>query len=170
MPLVYARLHALAETHLANERLGHTLQPTALVNEAYLKLVDQRVARWDNRAQFFAIAARAMRRILLDHARARGRQKRGGGLRRVPLDSIDTPSPAGPMDLDLVALDEAIGRLAAHDAPAARVVEMRFFAGMEVEAIAAVLGVSDRTVRRHWVYAKAWLARELAQGESGIPP
>ena len=163
MPLIYARLRALAERHLTQERPGHTLQPTALVNEAYMKLVDQRIARWESRAQFFAFAAHAMRRILLDHAKARGRVKRGGGLRRVGLEDADTPTPSGAPGLDLSALDEALERLAAHDAAAARVVEMRFFAGMEVEAIASVLGVTDRTVRRHWVYAKAWLGRELAR-------
>jgi RNA polymerase sigma factor (TIGR02999 family) len=170
MPLIYARLRALAEHHLVGERAGHTLQATALVNEAYLKLVDQRVARWDSRAQFFAFAAHAMRRILLDHARARGRQKRGGGLRRVSFDGIDAPARSGPPELDLIALDEALERFATHDAIAARVVEMRFFAGMEVDAIALVLGVTDRTVRRHWVYAKAWLGRDLARAEPGGTP
>lgn len=167
--MIYARLRALADRHLAAERPGHTLEPTALVHEAYLKLVDQRVARWESRAQFFAFAAHAMRRILLDHAKARGRVKRGGGARRVPLEGVDTPTPTGVPDLDLIALDEALGRLAHHDAVAARVVEMRFFAGMEVEAIASVLGVTDRTVRRHWVYAKAWLGRamNLGQGPGG---
>jgi len=169
MPLIYARLRTLAERHLSNERPGHTLQPTALVNEAYMKLVDQRVARWENRAQFFAFAAHAMRRILLDHAKARGRVKRGGGQRRVSLDGVDTPTPSGVPDLDLIALDEALERLAAHDAAAARVVEMRFYAGMEVEAIASVLDVTDRTVRRHWVYAKAWLGRELARDAERTP-
>lgn len=169
MPLIYARLRVLAERHLTHERAGHTLQPTALVNEAYMKLVDQRVARWENRAQFFAFAAHAMRRILLDHAKARRRVKRGGGQHRVSLEGVDSPTPSGAPELDLIALDEALERLAAHDPAAARVVEMRFFAGMEVDAIASVLGVSDRTIRRHWVYAKAWLGRELLGPAGGIP-
>jgi RNA polymerase sigma factor (TIGR02999 family) len=169
MPLIYARLRELADWQLAGERAGHTLQPTALVNEAYLKLVGQRSVPWENRGQFFVVAAQAMRRILLDHARARGRQKRGGGQRRIELDLVDRAAPVGPPELDIIALDEALERLAADDSVAARVVELRFFAGMEVGAIAEVLGVTDRTVRRHWVYARAWLLRELSRGTGDEP-
>lgn len=169
MPLIYERLHDLAQRQLAGERQGHTLQPTALVNEVFLKLVGRRSVHWENRAQFFLVAAQAMRRILVDHARVRGRQKRGGGQRRVALELVDRPAPVGPPDLDILALDEALERLAADDGVAARVVELRFFAGMEVEAIAEVLGVTDRTVRRHWVYARAWLLRELSRGGGDEP-
>jgi RNA polymerase sigma-70 factor, ECF subfamily len=160
LPLVYARLKSMAEDRMRSERGGHTLQPTALVHEAFLKLSTAGVA-WHDEAHFFAVAARAMRQVLIDHARSRGRDKRGGGAARVSLDSADAPAPDAPADVDLLALDAALARLAEQDATAARVVEMRFFAGMEVDAIARVLGISDRTVRRHWVYAKAWLAREM---------
>lgn len=159
--LVYARLHEMAEEQLRREGPGHTLQPTALVNEAYLRLTDQR-APWKNRSHFYAIAAQAMRRILVDHARARDSKKRGDGRR--PLEISPEVIAAPRQEVDLLALDESLERLAKVDADSARVVEMRFFAGMEMETIAEFLGVSDRTVRRHWVYAKAWLARELSLG------
>ncbi len=170
--LVYSRLHEMAEHQLRREGPGHTLQPTALVSEVYLRLADQRNTEWRSRAHFFAIAAQAMRRVLVDHARARRSGKRGGDQRRVPLTGIEPPTPASQpgraAPVDLMALDEALGRLAAEHALSARIVEMRFFAGMEVEEIASVLDVADRTVRRHWVFAKAWLARELA-GAEGDP-
>jgi RNA polymerase sigma-70 factor, ECF subfamily len=160
--LVYSRLHDMAEDQLRREGPGHTLQPTALVNEAYLKLSDQR-GPWRNRSHFYAIAAQAMRRVLVDHARARDSKKRGDGIRPIALPE---DGPAAPRkEVDLLALDESLQRLAEVDPESARVVEMRFFAGMEVEAIGEFLGVSERTVRRHWVYAKAWLSRELLQGE-----
>jgi RNA polymerase sigma factor (TIGR02999 family) len=168
MPAVYARLHALAESYLRNQPAGHTLQPTALVNEAYLKLVDgaeqtpRGGPKWESRAHFFAVAAKAMHQILVDHARSKHRQKRAGSRRRVPLEDLEGRAP---LELDLVELDEALARLSAVDALGARVTEMRFFGGMGVEDIAAVLGTTDRTVRRHWVFAKAWLCRELAGGE-----
>ncbi|MFM9996916.1 MAG: ECF-type sigma factor [Phycisphaerales bacterium] len=165
--LVYERLHAMAADELKREGPGHTLQPTALVSEVYLRLADQRNTAWRSRAHFFAIAAQAMRRVLLDHARTRRSEKRGGGRRRVPLTGVDLPTPrsgsAGAAEVDLIALDDALGRLATDHGLSARIVEMRFFAGMEVEDIASVLDVTDRTVRRHWVFAKAWLARELAR-------
>ncbi len=159
--LVYARLHDMAEEQLRREGPGHTLQPTALVHEVYLKLSDQR-GPWRNRSHFYAIAAQAMRRVLVDHARTRDSKKRGDGKRPIalPEDGLTAPQK----EVDLLALDESLQRLAQIDADSARVVEMRFFAGMEVEAIAEFLGVSERTVRRHWVYAKAWLARELSLG------
>jgi RNA polymerase sigma-70 factor, ECF subfamily len=160
--LVYGRLHEMAEDQLRREGPGHTLQPTALVNEAYVRLAHQTMD-WRSRAHFFAIAAQAMRRVLLDHARARRSEKRGGGRRPLPLSGIEVPTPPEREGVDLVALDAAARRLQAEDPLSARIVEMRFFAGMEMEDIASVLEISERTVRRHWVYAKAWLARELAQ-------
>lgn len=161
--LVYARLHDMAEEQLRREGPGHTLQPTALVNEVYLKLSDQR-GPWRNRSHFYAIAAQAMRRVLVDHARARDSKKRGDGKRPIALPEDGLVAPQ--REVDLLALDESLQRLAEIDAESARVVEIRFFAGMEMEAIGEFLGVSERTVRRHWVYAKAWLSRELALGEA----
>lgn len=168
MPILYERLRALACDQLQGENAGHTLQPTALVHEAYLRLIDQRRTTWQSTAHFLAIAGQVMRRILIDHARAKHADKRGGGQKRLSLSAAEPLGP-GP-DLDLLALDEALTRLAAHDELAARIVEMRFFAGMEVEPIAEVLSISDRTVRRHWVYAKAWLARELLRDAPGEIP
>lgn len=165
--LVYARLHDIAEDQLRREGPGHTLQPTALVNEAYLRLADQKTA-WRSRAHFYAIAAQAMRRVLVDHARARDSKKRGDGRR--PIELPDDGIPAATKEVDLLALDESLQRLAQVDADSARVVEMRFFAGMEMESIAEYMGVSERTVRRHWVYAKAWLSRELSLGGEGGRP
>ncbi len=167
LKLVYMRLRTMAEENLHREGPGHTLQPTALVNEAYLRLADQRTP-WRSRAHFFAIAAQAMRRVLVDHARARDSKKRGDGHRPIALPEDGVAAPQA--EVDLLALDDALERLGQVDAESARVVEMRFFAGMEVEAIAEFMGVSDRTVRRHWVYAKAWLARELSLGIDGAEP
>ncbi|MFM9997250.1 MAG: sigma-70 family RNA polymerase sigma factor [Phycisphaerales bacterium] len=158
MRLVYARLRAIAEEQLRSEGPGHTLQPTALVNEAFLRLAGQHT-EWRGRSHFYAIAAQAMRRVLIDHARARDSEKRGGGRRPVALSEIDPAAPQS--EVDLLALDEALERLASVDAETARVVEMRFFGGMEMDAIVEVTGIPERTIRRHWVYAKAWLAREL---------
>lgn len=163
--LVYTRLHEMAAEQLRGEGPGHTLQPTALVNEAYLRLAGQRTP-WRSRAHYFAIAAQAMRRVLVDHARARDSLKRGDGRRPIALPKDGVAAPQ--REVDLLALDESLQRLAKVDADSARVVEMRFFAGMEVEAIAQFMGVSARTVRRHWVYAKAWLARELSLGGENI--
>jgi len=160
MPILYARLHALAEQQMQREGSGHTLQPTALVNEAYLKLVDQRSARWESRSHFLAVAAEAMRRVLIDHARRRAALKRGGKAERVPLGHAE--AAGNEAGVDLIELDDALRRLAEVDAVGARIVEMRFFGGMEIEAIAGVLGMTDRTVRRRWVFAKAWLSRELS--------
>jgi RNA polymerase sigma factor (TIGR02999 family) len=156
--LVYARLRDMAAEQLRSEGPDHTLQPTALVNEAYLRLADQHTP-WRNRSHFFAIAAQAMRRVLIDHARARDSAKRGGGRPAAALPDLGLAAPTP--EVDVLALDEALDALARVDPDSARVVEMRFFGGMEVEAIAEYMGVSDRTVRRHWVYAKAWLARAL---------
>jgi RNA polymerase sigma factor (TIGR02999 family) len=157
LPLVYAELRSLAAKLLRNERPDHTLQPTALVHEAYLRLVDQRVDTWQNKAHFLAIAATAMRRILIDHARRRRAAKRGGA--RVTLDD-DVAAETGP-SLDLLELDDALARLSALDARQGQVVELRFFGGLGVEETAAVLGVAPATVKRDWTIARAWLHREL---------
>ncbi len=161
---VYEELHALAEQSMRDERPDHTLQPTALVHEAYLRLVEQRSVDWQDRAHFFAVAANALRRVLVDHARAHKRQKRGGGKPTIPLSDV---TPLVPLpDLDLMALDEALKKLAEDEPREARIVEMRFFAGLTLEEIAVVLGVNEKTVRRHWNYAKAWLYREVAKGDT----
>jgi RNA polymerase sigma factor (TIGR02999 family) len=160
---VYAELRSLAAHHLQRENPGHTLQPTALVHEAYLKLMGTGDRSWNGRAHFFAAAAQAMRRILVDHARVKGAAKRGGGAHRVGLTSLDG-LPAAQSEADLVRLDGLLGRLSEVDSVAARVVEMRFFSGMQDEEIALAIGASSRTVRRHWRYARAWLARELGAG------
>jgi RNA polymerase sigma factor (TIGR02999 family) len=164
---VYNELRALAAHQLQHERPGHTLQPTALAHEAYLKLLSNCDRSWNGRAHFLAAASQAMRRILVDHARAKGAVKRGGELQRVGLSSLDA-LPAAHSHADLVRLDALIEDLSRVDALAARVVEMRFFSGMHDEEIALAIGTSSRTVRRHWRYARAWLARAL--GEEGTPP
>jgi RNA polymerase sigma factor (TIGR02999 family) len=155
MPLVYDELRRLAGGYLRRERPDHTLQPTALVNEAYMQMVGQRHARWQNRAQFIGVAAQMMRRILVDHARQQQAEKRGGEFQKLSLDeNIDV---SGERASDLVALDEALQRLVALDPQKARVVELRFFGGLSVEETAEVLGVSAPTVKRQWRMAKAWL-------------
>jgi RNA polymerase sigma-70 factor (ECF subfamily) len=159
LPLVYDELHRQAVRVFSRERAGHTLQPTALVNEVYLRLVGQHEVNWRNRAQFFAIAAQMMRRILVSHARARRAQKRGGGETRVTLDEAVAAAPQG--DVNLLALDEALSRLEAIDAEKSRMVELRFFSGLSVEETAEVMGVSPRTIDRQWQTAKAWLHREI---------
>jgi RNA polymerase sigma factor (TIGR02999 family) len=159
IPLVHAELHRLAHGYMGRERAGHTLQTTALVNEAYLRLIDSSQVRWQNRAHFFALMARLMRRILVDFARSRHNLKRGGTLQRVSLNE-DLLAPQEP-DPDLIELDEALNALAAIDARQARVVELRFFGGLSVDETAEVLQVSDETVHRDWRVAKAWLLREL---------
>lgn len=159
MPLVYHELHRVARGYMARERLGHSLQATALVNEAYLRLVDARGVDWKDRAHFFAICARMMRRILIDRARAHAYQKRGGGEAAISLD--ESVMAGGEQAAGLVALDEALTRLAALDPRKSRVVELRFFSGLGVEETAAVLNVSPETVMRDWKMAKAWLYREL---------
>ena len=164
-PLVYEELHRLAHQHMSRERRHqprHTLQTSALVNEAYLRLIDQRNAHWQNRAHFFSIASRLMRRILVDHARAHHYAKRGGGAVRVSLDQAALVSQERAAEV--LALDEALTSLAAIDQRKCQVVELRFFGGMSVEETAAALGVSAITVKRDWSTAKAWLYREIAQG------
>lgn len=164
MPLVYAELRRLARRHMGRERSGHTLQTTALVNEAYLRLIDASRVQWQNRAHFFAISSQLMRRILVDYARAHNYVKRGGEATHVRLEEAAVVS-AGQAP-DLVALDDALGELAAIDARKSRVVELRFFGGLSVEETAEVLKVSPRTVMSDWSLAKAWLLRELS-GEGG---
>jgi RNA polymerase sigma-70 factor, ECF subfamily len=162
-PIVYDELHRLARRHMRRERAGHSLQTTALVNEAYMRLVDYKRIDWQGRAHFFAISAQAMRRILVEHAR-RSNLKRGGGVQRVSLD--EAVEVGGGRHADLVALDDAMNALALVDARKSRVVEMRFFGGLSVEETAEVLKVSAVTVKRDWRTAKLWLYRELA-GEVG---
>ncbi len=163
MPLVYDNLRSLAEAYLRKERPGHTLQATALVNEAYIKLVGRTDVAWQGRAHFFAAAAQAIRRILVDHARGKSRDKRGGDRKRIPLDASAVYSE--PRDINLVALDEALAKLGSLNERHSRVVELRFFGGLTTQEVAAVLGVSSRTVETDWSMAKAWLLAELAKGD-----
>jgi RNA polymerase sigma factor (TIGR02999 family) len=163
MPLVYDDLKRRARAHLSRERPGHTLQATALVNEAYMRLVDQQRVQWQNRAQFVAIASRMMRRILVDHARTTKRSKRGGGAPKVALDDVDIA--AGTPDLDFEALDQALTMLAALDQRQAQVVELRFFGGLTNEETGQALGISVATVKREWDMARAWLRNRLASAE-----
>jgi RNA polymerase sigma factor (TIGR02999 family) len=166
VPLVYEELRRQAARSLRRERPEHTLRPTALVHEAYLRLADQRDPAWQNRAQFFAVAAQAMRRILVDHARRRRAGKRGRSWRRVSLDEVAERGQAaiGPPDLDLLALEEALTELANLAPEKARLVELRFFGGLNLDDTAAVLGVSPSTVSRDWRLARAWLFRRLSKG------
>jgi RNA polymerase sigma factor (TIGR02999 family) len=159
IPIVYEELRRQAARQLRHERPGHTLQTTALVHEAYLRLVDQKGARWQNRAHFFAIAAQMMRRILVDHVRKTSAAKRGGSALRLPLDEVFVMTDERP--IDLIAIDEALVRLSALDPQQGRVVELRFFGGLSVEETAEVLDISPRTVKRDWRVAKAWLHREI---------
>ncbi len=160
MPLIYKELRRLAHQYLSKERTGHTMQTTDLVHEAYLRLVDQRRVRWQNRSHFFGVAAQLMRRILVDHARRHKRVKRGGDTTIVSLDEVAVVSPQS--SVDLLALDEALKRLAEIDQRKATIVELRFFGGLEVKETAAFLEISEITVMRDWKMAKAWLHRELS--------
>ena len=162
LPLVYDELRDLASRYFRREPTAHTLQPTALVHEAYLQLVDQTRASFKDRQHFFAVAATAMRRILIDHARTRSRIRRGGGRSRTELDEVI--DGCEQMNVDLIALDDALEKLANVDPGKARLVELRFFAGMSVEEAAEALGASPRTVKREWTVAKGWLYRELGTG------
>jgi RNA polymerase sigma factor (TIGR02999 family) len=161
-PLVHHELHRLAARFMAGERAGHLLQPTALVNEAYLRLVDWQDVRWQNRAHFFAAAAQIMRRVLVDVARTRDRAKRGGGLLQVSLSEAGDVEGSAP-GVDLVALDDALRTLEGLNARQSRVIELRFFGGLSLDETAHVLEVSVGTVRRDWSLAQAWLFRELSQ-------
>ena len=165
LKLVYAELHRQAHRFLKKERAGHTLQTTALVHEAYLKLVDQKSVAWESRSHFFAIAATMMRRILIDYAKTKHRVRRGGGQSDLPLENALTIR-VSETDFDLLALDEALNRLAAKEEQLAKVVELRFFSGLDVVETAEVLGVSESTVKRDWQIAKAWLHRELTMSKT----
>ncbi len=162
-PLVYRDLHRLAKGYLHGERPGHLLQTTALVNEAYLRLIDWKDVRWQNRAHFFGVSARLMRRILVDFARAHHQDKRGGAARQVSLD--EAAAVSAERTAEFIALDEALERLAAIDPRRSRMVELRFFGGLSEEETAEVLKVSPRTVRREWSLARAWLHHELSHRE-----
>ncbi len=168
LPLVYDELRRLAAHKLAHEAPGQTLQATALVHEAYLRLVGAKpqAASWDNQRHFFAAAAEAMRRILIDRARARRADKRGGGRARRSFDDVEPAAPEVPEDL--LALDEALTRLAEKDAAKAELVKLRYFAGLTLEQAARTLGISPATADRHWAYARVWLLREMTPGEA--PP
>jgi len=161
LPLVYDELHRQAVRFFHRERAGHTLQPTALVNEVYLRLINQHEVNWQNRAQFFGIAAEMMRRILVSHARGRQAQKRGGAAQHITLDEGVAAEPQ--RDLNLLALDDALTRLEQLDPEKSRMVELRFFSGLSVEETAEVMGVSPRTIDRKWQTAKAWLHREIGK-------
>ncbi len=160
-PLVYKQLHQIAQRYMAGERSGHTLQTSALVNEAYLRLVDCGQVNWQDRAHFFAISANLMRRILIDFARSRGYLKRGGAVPHISLE--EAPAVCNEPDVNLVALDDALKALSAIDERKSKVVELRFFGGLNVEEAAEVLGVSSDTVIRDWRLAKIWLLRELSR-------
>jgi RNA polymerase sigma-70 factor, ECF subfamily len=162
--LVYDDLRRLAQRYMEQERTGHTLQPTALVHEAFLKLIDQTRVDWRDRSHFFAVGAQAMRRILVNHAKGRRRAKRGGGKPKLTLDEALTLSLDD--DHEILALDEALEKLAAIDERRAKIIELRFFGGLNVEETAAVLGISKRTVEREWTACRAWLRRELTDEET----
>ena len=165
LPLVYAELHRQAHRYLRRERANHTLQTTALIHEAYLKLVDQHAVQWQNRAHFFGLAAQAMRRILVDYARTKNREKRGGPAADLPLDEAMFIAASG-QNIDLLALDEALTQLAAIDEQQVRVVELKYFSGLSIEETAEALGISPATVKRDWQMAKAWLRHELTQNQA----
>jgi RNA polymerase sigma factor (TIGR02999 family) len=160
MPLVYDELHRIASRYLRRERQGHTLQTTALINEAYMRIVDQNRVNWQSRAHFFGVAAQMMRRILVDHARSHLYAKRGGGAQKLTLDeAIATPQER---ELDLVALDDALTTLARVDPQQSRIIELRFFGGLTIQETAEVIGISPATVKRDWNMAKAWLYGEIS--------
>jgi RNA polymerase sigma factor (TIGR02999 family) len=161
LQLVYQELRRIARRYMRGERVGHTLESAALVNEAYLRLIDIKKIDWQNRAHFFAMSARLMRRILVDHARSRNYAKRDGALQRLSLSEAD--QLAGERDVDLVALDDALKSLAEMSEQQSRIVELRFFGGLTIEETAEVLGVSHATVERDWAVARAWLRRELSR-------
>jgi RNA polymerase sigma factor (TIGR02999 family) len=164
LPIVYDELRRQAARYLRKERVGHTLQTTALIHEAYIRLIDQRDVHWQNRAHFFGIAGQLMRRILVDHARTKKRLKRGGSDVRVSL--TEATATLKGQDLDVVALDEALTRLEQIDTQQGKIVELRFFSGLTVEETAEALGISTGTVKRDWSMAKAWLHREISQTDS----
>jgi RNA polymerase sigma factor (TIGR02999 family) len=159
LPLVYEELRKLAASRMAKENPGHTLQPTALVHEAWLRLVGDANVRWDGRAHFFGAAAEAMRRILIDRARRRHARRHGGDQERVALDAVEIAAPDG--DDELLAVNDALDKLAAQDRQKAELVKLRYFAGMTIEEAAQVLRISEPTAKRYWTFAKAWLHREI---------
>jgi RNA polymerase sigma factor (TIGR02999 family) len=163
MPVVYAELHRLAHHYMKRERPGHTIQTSALVNEAYLKLIDQRKTRWQNRTQFFAISAQLMRRILVDHARSHGYVKRGGGARKVSLGEVADLSQIGANDV--VVLDEGLALLAEIDPRQSQIVELRFFAGLTIKETAEVMDLSPATIKTEWRTARAWLYRYMKKDQ-----
>jgi RNA polymerase sigma factor (TIGR02999 family) len=168
MAAVYDELRRLARGYLRRERSGHTLEPTALVHEAYLRLIDQTRVDWRGRTHFFAVGAQMMRRLLVDHARRHDRKKRGGDFRQVTLAADAAPLLGRSLDrADLLALDDAMEKLSALDSRQARIVELRFFAGLRVDEVAEALGVSKRTVEADWTHARAWLRRELSAADVG---
>jgi RNA polymerase sigma-70 factor, ECF subfamily len=167
LPLIYSELRRLASYHLQSERKNHTLQPTALVHEAYLRMVNQRDVNWKNRAHFFALASEMMRRILVNHARDRAAAKRGGHAQRVSLSVADEGEKQD--NIDVVALDHALTKLADQDQRKSRVVELKFFGGLTTKEIAEVLDISHATVEREWTIARAWLFREISGGKSALP-
>jgi RNA polymerase sigma factor (TIGR02999 family) len=161
LPIVYAELHRRAAAAMRREDAGHTLQPTALVHEAYMRLVDQRQGQWQNRSQFYGIAAQMMRRVLIDHAREHLAAKRGGGAKQVTLSGVDAPADSDDA-VEVLALHDALEKLALLDERQAKVVELRYFGGLSVEEAAEALEISPATVKREWATARAWLKRELA--------
>ena len=167
IPAVYQELRQLARQYLRQERGDHTLQPTALVHEAYLKLAGQKRAQWQSRTQFFAVAGQLMRRILVDHARAHAAGKRGGQAEHIMLE--EALVPVQERSAELLALDAALTRLGAVDARKSRVVELRFFAGLTIEETAEAMGLNAATVRRDWTFAKAWLHRAISRGADAVP-
>jgi len=162
MPIVYADLRRMAAGHMRREAADHALQPTGLVHEAYVRLVDQKQVKWRNRAHFFGVAAGLMRRILVDHARKRRAGKRGGGWERVTLAGNEAATD-GPKEIDVLALDEALERLAQFDSQQERIVELRYFGGLTIDETAEVVGISAATVVREWTIAKAWLRADLSR-------
>jgi RNA polymerase sigma factor (TIGR02999 family) len=165
IPVVYPELRRIAGRYLRRERIGHTLQPTALVNEAYLKLINQEHAHWQSRAQFFGVAAQLMRRILVDHARTRGAAKRGGGV--TPVTLLDAAGGSPPRGVEVIALDAALTRLTSLYPEQGRLVELRYFGGLTIEETAEAMGISSATVKRQWTVARAWLLRDL-EGEAQL--
>ena len=171
VPLVYEELRSLARRHLRHERDSHTLQRTALVHEAFLRIVDQQQVDWESRSQFYGIASQMMRRILVDHARRRSAAKRGDGAAHVDLDAVlqaegeDSPLQVQQDEVDFAAIDEALSRLEALDPQQGKLVELRFFGGLSIKETADIIGVSPATVKREWAIARAWLQRELMAGE-----
>jgi RNA polymerase sigma factor (TIGR02999 family) len=171
LPLVYEELRSLARRHLRHERGSHTLQRTALVHEAFLRIVDQKQVDWESRTQFYGIASQMMRRVLVDHARRRSAVKRGDGAQHVDLDAVlqdeseDLPPRSQETEIDFAAIDDALKRLEALDPQQGKLVELRFFGGLSIKETADIIGVSPATVKREWAIARAWLQREIMAGE-----